>query len=277
MAVIAAAATLALASSGSARTAGEYGDARGDSGAAPDITGAIVVNAGGQLTFTLQVVPSAAWDRTQFQLFIDSDANPATGNLDLAGADYVLVDFPSDHTFSFGHWTGSSWDWDTPWSTVQVITLPIAIAFSVNRSELSNTNQLNAWARTVVDQGGPGNVDVAPDVGLWNYDLAAGGPDIRGVVTATKPASGPRAGKPFTVTVTGLTLPPDGEATPATPRPDRYDCTATLAGRKLKGRGTGGCTFTVPKAGRGKQLRVAVTVTYEGAKKTTQLAYRVSG
>src|SRR5204863_9691906 len=112
--------------------------------------GATVVNAGRQLTFTLQVLPSAAWDRTQIQLFIDSDASPATGNTDFAGADYVLVSDQSDHMWSFGHWTGSDWDWDTAWSTVKVIVLPIVVAFSVNRSELSDTNQVNAWARTVV-------------------------------------------------------------------------------------------------------------------------------
>ena len=266
-------ATLALA--GAATSAGMYRDATGDAGAAPDITGAVVVNAGGQLTFTLQVVPTSAMDRTQIQLFIDSDANPATGNLNFAGADYILLDVPADHTFSFGHWTGSDWDWNTPWSTVHVTFLSIAVGFSVNRSELSNTNQVNAWARTVVDQGGPGNVDTAPDVGLWNYDLAADGPDIRGVVTTVKPARGPRAGHSFTVGVTGVKLPPDGEATPTIPSPNSFSCAAKLAGRSLKGHGTGGCTFAVPKKSRGKSLTVAVTARYEGGTKTVQLRFRV--
>jgi hypothetical protein len=265
-------ATLTLA--GSATSAGVYRDATGDAGSAPDITGAAVVNAGGQLTFTLQIVPTSAIDRTQIQLFIDSDANPATGNLNLAGADYILLDVPADHTFSFGHWTGSDWDWNTPWSTVHVTFLPIAVGFSVNRSELSNTNQVNAWARTVVDQGGPGNVDTAPDVGLWNYDLAADGPDIRSVVTTSKPTR-PRAGRAFTVSATGVTLPPDGEATPTVPAPDTFSCAAKLAGKTLKGRGTGGCTFALPKKARGKRLTVAVTAEYDGGRKTVQLQYRV--
>jgi hypothetical protein len=272
VAALAAAAMLALAGSA---TAGHYSDVAGDSGAAPDITGAIVVNAGGQLTFTLQIPTLFLTAPAQVQLFIDSDANSATGAVDFAGADYVLVSYQSDHTWAFAHWTGSDWDWDTPWSTVKVVSLPVAVAFSVNRSELSNTTQVNAWARTVVAQGGAGNVDVAPDVGLWNYDLRADGPDIRGVVTTAKPASGPKAGRSFTVAVTGVKLPPDGETTPTTPQPDKVRCAAKLAGGTLKGRGAGGCTFNVPKNARGKRLVVAVTVEYGGATKTVQLPFRV--
>jgi hypothetical protein len=78
--VAAVAALVVLAFSGSA-AAGSYGDATGDSGAAPDITGAIVVNADGQLTFTLQVPTLFLSAPAQVQLFIDSDAAPVPGRL----------------------------------------------------------------------------------------------------------------------------------------------------------------------------------------------------
>ncbi len=265
-----------LVSAGSATAMGQYVDARGDSGAAPDITGAVVVNLAGQLTVSLQIKNVPASQPALVELFIDSDANPATGAPGSAGADYVLVSDESDDSWSFGHWTGSDWDWDTPWSTARVITLPsAAVAFSVNRSELSNTSVMNIWARTEVGEGGDGNSDTAPDVGLWNYSLRLDGPEIRGIVTATKPAAGPTAGKPFTVAVTGVKLPPDGEPTPTIPRPDKYRCAAKLAGRPLRGRGTGGCSFALPKSARGKRLVVVVTVEYGGTKRTTQLSYRV--
>jgi hypothetical protein len=273
--VVAAGAVAVLALAGSATSAGLYRDATGDSGSAPDITGAIVTSAGGQLVFTVSLTSLASVGNSQTQLFVDSDANPSTGNPDLVGTDYVFVDDPAKQAWYFGHWTGSDWDWETPWSTVTLLRLASTLVITVNRSELSNTNQLNLWARTVLRGGSAGDVDVAPDAGVWNYDLPSDGPDIRGVVTATKPAAGPRAGKPFTVTVTGLQLPPDGESTPAVPRPDKYSCAAKLAGRKLNGRGTGGCTFALPKNARGKRLVVAVTVQYEGATKIVQLPYRI--
>src|SRR5256885_15696729 len=96
-------ATLALASA--AGGVGRYRDATGDSGAAPDITGATVLNAQGQITVTLAIANLQRPSQEQVQLFIDSDANPDTGNADYGGADYVLLDHEWDKTYSFGHWT----------------------------------------------------------------------------------------------------------------------------------------------------------------------------
>jgi hypothetical protein len=272
--IVAACVLATLALTGSAGGAGQYHDATGDSGAAPDITGATVVNVQGQLTVTLAVANLQRPSQVQVQLFIDSDANPATGNVDFAGADYVLLVQEWDNTFVFGRWSGTEWQ-STASSTVKVIGLPGVVAFSVNTSELSNTRQVNMWARTVLDQGGAGKSDTAPDIGLWNYDLQADGPDIRGISTTAKPSS-PKAGRPFSVAVTAVKLPPDGEQTPTTPPPDAYSCSAKLAGRTLAGRGTGRCTYTLPKGARGKRLVVSVTVQYEGAKKAFQLPFRVS-
>jgi hypothetical protein len=260
-----------LAFAGTAGGLGQYRDAAGDSGAAPDITGATVVDVQGQLTVTLMVTNLQRPSQVQVQLFIDSDADPNTGNTDFAGADYVLLAQEWDNTWEFGHWSGTDWQ-ATPSSTVKVLSFPGVVAFSVNTSELSNTGQVNMWAQTVLDQGGDGKFDAAPDVGLWNYDLGADGPDIRGIATTAKPSS-PKAGKSFSVAVTAVKLPPDAEPTPTTP--DAYSCSAKLAGRALPGRGTGRCTYTLPKTARGKQLIVSVTVQYEGAKKSFQLPFRV--
>ena len=267
-----AAATLVLA--GSASGTGKYTDASGDNGSAPDVTGATVDSGpNGQLVFRIGITNLPASGDVQAVLLVDSDANPATGRLDMGGVDYVFVSDRSDHTWGFAHWTGSSWDWNTPWSTAAVLAFSNALVVTVNRSELSNTSQLNFGVVTVTGDGGSGNVDLAPDLGLWNYDLQAQGPDIKGIQVATKP-SVPKARKTFAVTVTGLQLTPTGNPL-ASAQPESYSCTAKLAGRALAGSGQGGCTFKLPKKARGKTLVVAVTVEYQGATKTVEFPFKV--
>ena len=268
VAIATGAALFALA--GSAGANGRYADKTGDSGSAPDISGAEVsADSAGQLTF--RVAASNVSGDAAVGLFVDSDANPLTGNTLAGGVDYFFIVVPSQGAYDFGRWNGSDWDFDTPHSTVRVLGGSSGIVVSVNKSELSNTSQLNFVAMTLA---GNGNSDMAPDDGLWNYDLAAGGPDIREILVQSAPANGPRAGKKFAVAVTGIRLPQTNVTDPV--QPESYNCTATLAGRKLTGTGTGGCTFAIPKKkARGKQLVVNVSVAYEGATKTQTLSYRV--
>jgi hypothetical protein len=264
-----------LVLAGSASGTGKYSDPAGDNGSAPDITGATVASdANGQFVFSIGVTNMPVSGDVQAVLFIDSDANPTTGVIGSGGIDYIMYSDRSDHTWGFGHWTGSAWDWDTPWTTARVLPTSNAVLFTVNRRELSNAAQVNFWALTMESDGSEGKYDVAPDRGLWNYDLQAGGPDIKSIMLATKP-SAPKAGKLFTVTVTGLELPPDGNLLSTPPQPESYTCRAKVAGKPLAGRGQGGCTFKLPKKARGKKLVVAVTVQYEGVAKTVEYPFKV--
>jgi hypothetical protein len=86
------------------------------------------------------------------------------------------------------------------------------------------------------------------------------------------PATGPVQGKKFVVTPAGLKL-PAGEASDA--EADSYSCRAKVGQRALRGGGTGACTFAVPKKSRGKQLRLTVTVNYEGASKSFAYSFKV--
>jgi hypothetical protein len=259
---------------GSAGATGTYTDATGDSGAAPDVTGASVSStADGQVLFRIGVTNLPSTGDVQTLLLIDSDANPDTGRVDSAGADYFFVADQSDRTYGFARWAGSSWDWSAPYTTVRVSTGSGGVTISVNRSELGNTSQLNFWTRTIAAGGGDGQEDTAPDEGLWNYDLAAGGPDIQGVVVTTKPSFGPKAGRRFSIEVAGLRLPPTGEPLAVLPQPDSTSCAAALGSRRLGG--GAGCSWKIPRRARGKTLVVRVTVTYEGATKTIPFRFRV--
>ena len=266
-------ATAAFALAGSAGATGKYTDKTGDGGATFDITGAQVASdASGQITFRIDVASITAGDA--IGLFVDSDANPLTGDVRAGGADYLFLMIPSEKAYSPEHWNGSDWDDSFTRLSLRVALSSTGVLVMMNRSELGNTSQLNFWAVSLAGDGGPGKVDLAPDDGVWNYDLAAGGPDIRQVLVQTTPAAGPRVGKAFSVKVTGIGLPQTN--VPGAVQPESSKCRAKLGGKTLAGSGIGGCTFRIPKKkSKGKQLVVTVSVTYEGATKSIQLPFTV--
>ena len=268
--VVVLAAMLALVPSASA---GTYSDPAGDSGAAGDITGVSVSSdkQSGQIVFRIAGTNLASSTLNPLFLSIDSDANPATGDLTDHGTDYW---FGIDDTgYGFQHWDGSDWV-DTSYSTVDIRGGTQEITISVNRSELGNTSSFNFVASTLFLLGM--TKDIAPNDGAFNYALDANGPNIVSVSVQTNPSSGPKAGKRFTVLPTALQLPPDGRAATTPLVPDSYSCKAKLGTRALNGSGTGACAFAIPKANaKGKRLTVQLTVTYEGASKVVPLTFKV--
>lgn len=274
---VVAAALAVVAAAGAARATGNYTDATGDGRGAPDILNVAIAGdpTGGQIVFRINVDDLPSPSDALTALGIDSDMNAATGAPGLFGTDYVFVVDQSDNTYGFARWTGSDWDWDTPYATVSVFSARRGLTISVNRTELGNTSGFNFRARSVRASDPSRLYDDAPDEGFWNFSLKAGGPEIQGVLVETSPAAGPKAGKPFTVTPVGLKLPPSGAGVAAPPKPESYSCTAKLKGKALSGSGTGGCTYKVPKNGRKKQLVVVVTVNYQGSTTSVTYAYRV--
>jgi hypothetical protein len=264
--------TAALLAAAPSQGAGRYADEPGDSNGAPDLTSVSVTgDANGQLLFTINTDNLAPESDVDAFLLLDTDLDLATGAPDTLGADYMFVVSEADNTYGFARWAGSDWDWDAPYSTVRVRGDRTGALISVNRSEVGGTSAFNFWVRTRKGDA----LDDAPDDGTWNYTLAADGPDIQGVLVTMKPAFGPKAGKPFTITPAGLRLPPSG-ALGLMPQPESYTCAAKLGTRTLKGTGTGGCTFKLKQAARGKKLTVELAVTYQGASKTSQFVFRVA-
>jgi hypothetical protein len=272
-----------LVTASSAGADGRYTDATGDGRGAPDIQGVTVSDdSSGTVTFQVTVdnipdPPAPVW----FWLDLDTDLNEQTGAPDTLGADYGFqIDFASQR-YAFAHWNGSAWDNSTPRTTVKVSADATTITISVNRSELGNTGEFNFWTETLNgDPASSNQFDDAPDNGNWNFSLPANGPNIKSASLTTKPAAGPVHGKAFTVRAAirvpndpGLGIPPGVNVLVV---PDTYSCKAKLAGRTLRGRGTGKCAWTIPKKkSRGKKLVVKVTVNYQGSTKAFTKAYRV--
>ena len=276
---LAAAACTALTLVPAASPAGgpPYKDPGGDNGPGGDVTGVTVASdkSSGQIVFHIS---GSNLSRSSDQLTavdIDTDANPLTGDILSGGADYWFV--VDDNSYGFLHWNGSDWV-ATPYSTVTVTGGGAGITISVNRSELGNTSDFNFDVQTaqMVGEGNFNRGDSAPDDGMYNYSLDAGGPLIQSVDVRTSPAAGPRAGKTFSVVPTNLKLPPTMSLSSAPIVPDSYSCKTTLNGRALAGSGTGGCTFRIPKKKtRGKTISVVLTVGYEGATKAFPLRFSV--
>jgi hypothetical protein len=273
---LAAALALALVPSASSQAHPPYPDAGSDSTSAGDVTGVTVLGDknSGQLTFRVVGANLSTSGSMLTFLAIDSDSNPLMGNVTWSGADYMFA--VDNDTYEFDHWDGSDWV-PAPYTTVRVCCKGGGgnVRFSVNRSELGNTSGFNFSVGTM-------NFDTlawddAPDDGMFNYSLEAGGPDIQGVTLQTTPSSGPRAGTPFVITPVGLQLPPSGALASVLPKPQSYSCRATLRNRPVAGSGTGGCTLRIAKRNtRGKKLNVVVTVTYEGATKSVPFTFVVS-
>jgi hypothetical protein len=266
LAALISAITLALASGG---TAGTYADPPGDGGVAGDITNVSVeaVPASNQVTFRITGRNLATSTVNPLNLGIDSDANASTGDPQHRGADYWF--FVDEDGYWFLKWNGADWA-DTAHLSVEIFGDNSLLVISVNVSEIGGADDFNFYAWT--EQAGTVR-DSAPNQGVFNYSVAANGPRIDSVDFAISPPSGPKAGKQFIVTPGGLHV----AVSSATEQPESYSCVARLRGLLLPGRGTGRCTFVIPRRNsRGKRLAVLVTVSYQGVTKTVPLAYRVA-
>jgi hypothetical protein len=285
---VAAALTFALA----ALASGSYKDATGDGKGAPDVQNVSVSgDAGsGQLVFTINVDNFAQGASNATLLFLDTDMKGGTGDTQALGADYAFYVDLAGRSYDFAHWNGTDWA-DTPSSTVRVSAGSRSLTISVNKSELGNTSGVNFWVRSATGDPSAGQFDDAPDDGVWNYTLAANGPDIQSAVIQPTPLL-PKAGQLFTVSALGLKVTGETDGTPSTlPKPDSFTCTATLAGKPLQATGTSGCSWQIPKTlvrpkGKpkakakvkevGMVLTVTVNVTYEGVTKSFPYTFQVS-
>jgi hypothetical protein len=265
-AFVAALAVLALPSA--ALATGSYNDTTGDGNGAPDLQKVTVASdATGKIVITITVDnwPSPPAD-VRAAVLLDTDMNTATGAPDTYGADYLFIEDQSDDTYSFAHWGGSQWV-DEAGPTVDVSTDETGVEIDVNRSDLGNTQAFNYWVRTNAGDNWDEQIDDAPNSGAWNYTLAAGGPDFRLALMTYTP---PRAGKIFSLKVLGLTVAGriQDPIVNAYPGPDRYSCTASIAGKQLKRLQGAACRFTIPTNAKRKTLVVKTRVTYQGATKT---------
>ena len=244
----------------------EATDPAGDGNGAPDITRVTVANDfSGMVLFLVQVANRTglvAGD--DLLIYIDSDRNAATGFSERGGGvDYLLRIDANGQQISLGRWNGTSFE--TAPSTTLRGEWNAGYVLFVNRSDLGGTNGFAFFTRTRL-QSRPGTAfDVAPTDGYLTYTLSP--PHIE-VIRPTFAPAVPRAGSTFRLDRVQLAF-----ETGETARAGSFACRATLAGKRIRGTGPGGCTFRLPRSAKGKRFAITLTVSAPGGKAETFRPY----
>lgn len=236
-----------------------------DGGTAPDILVAAVSNTTtGVVRFSVRYSNRETFGPDDIlSIFLDVDRNAATG--DEGGMDYVVqvhgtepvvakllrsgqfqvVDAPSLRT-----------DWQEGTQEVELSMADVGGSTAFRFFLFTFVNGVT----TVFDESPDGS-------GLWDYTLRT--PHIKDLRTDLQPQT-PRAGRRLQVSNVTAAL-ESGETVAA----DRVTCRATLGGKALHGAGAGGCSLALPRAAKGKALRLTVAARVGDQTKTVTYALRV--
>lgn len=247
-----------LAPSVAAAAPTDYTDPTGDNGSAADI-GLVSVQLAPDGYY--HVRPTIAAQPALFTVGgvlvgFDTDRSLSTGGVN--GADFLALVLFEDVSGEFLRWDGVDWVVaDTQQGDVKFLAGASSFELLVRPAALGNVTSFNFSVAVFTGEPGTGPVDRAPDSGTWLFESV--GPATVKTVIATWVPGAPKAGGVFQPGAVRLDL-SDGKSVVA----DSYRCVAELAGKLLRGKGRGGCVFTLPKSTRGKRLKVTLLVTYKG-------------
>jgi TRAP-type C4-dicarboxylate transport system substrate-binding protein len=203
---------------GASTSAARYRDAVGDGGSLPDIRRIDVTSTTrGRISFRVGLANFSKRTRTVVDVWLDTDADPQTGNTSFEGADGAdsLISVflglePSSNPYCaeitagggcFSKWTPSGWTAATA-SSARVSRTAAGFTLSVNRRDLGNTEELNFFA--VRGAEAPGFPDRAPGRGTYSYSFALRGPrpaDSREVRDGADKAGGDEGRKAVVLTL----------------------------------------------------------------------------
>jgi hypothetical protein len=252
-----------------------YNDSVGEDPAAPDISTIVASNDdAATISFKINIAnrPQYAAD-IAIVMFLDSDANQATGDPESLGADYIIQLIQGEILL---------FKWDGADFSISATQASLSYAWAsgptirVNASDLSNTRKLlfdvTAVSGLVFDST-TGAIDCtnckrdfAPTIGFYQYNVVTEKPTL--VVRSLKPTPAkPVAGRPFT-----LKLVAARSDTGAVVQNGRVTCVGRVGSARLKAQvqrvqgGAATCTWTIPANAKGKAFRGSVTVSFEGLK-----------
>ena len=255
--LLVAAAALVLGLPAAARAAPlSFNDPGGDNAAAADI-GAVTVDsaADGFISLKASIASLPQVGQPGFVLVVfDTDRNGATGSL--MGGDYVFIFDFSTAGWGMRRWNGTEYV-DAGGDSVAIIGGG-SLEVKVGPASLGGAKAFNFVIVAASGEVETAQIDAAPDSGRWFYEAKAPVVTVDTIAAKFVP-SPPKAGAVFQAPLVRLKL-SDGKTVLAA----GYRCVAQLAGKLLRGTGTGSCTFRIPKNARGKRLRVTLFVTYNG-------------
>jgi hypothetical protein len=237
-------------------------DPLGDANGAADIVRVTVANdTSGLVLFHVQAPNRTGFVAGDVVLIrIDADRSAQTGEPDRdAGIDYILEIDASANGIFLRRWNGTAFERAETTTLRGVYDGGYVLA--VNRADLGNPSAIRFYAVTLLASGAPGQADVAPSTSLYDYELSISHVEL---MTPRWTPAAPRAGRSFRLSALQVTL-QTGDRMPAA----RFNCRATLAGKRLRGTGRGTCTFRLAASAKGKRLVIAVTASPPGGEAET--------
>lgn len=265
-----------LASTAGAATAPptSYTDPTGDAGSAPDISTISLTNDDhGRYTLTVGfATPYTA--SANVSIFVDSDKNSATGDPATAGADYLLIDDYSTHTFALLSWQNNTWA-DASDATMGVVVANDnkSVTFTINKSDLGNSTGFNFFVLSSDGSFDAGHTDDAPSgAGLFTYDLQT----VFSLSTGSFHDGPARAGGMWTVSASAVR----SDTGQAVTSGANVACAGKEGSKRLAllsssfGAAGATCTFRVRK--KPKHATVHATVTISAAGQSTTKTFSAS-
>ena len=264
----------ALGSGARATTnAQSFPDSTGEDANAPDITSIDVSNTdNGLITFHIAISnrPTLTPDML-ILMWMDTDANPATGDPQALGADYALQLEPG--AIGLFKWNGTTYDNAPSATTVTFAYDATGATMRVGVQDLGGTKAINfgvdAISGITVDASGNADFtnahdDFAPDLGhgFFNYSVLTKLTLKQTAFAYTpKPA---KSGARLTATLAATESDTNGPVAGAT-----VTCVATIKGVRLRAthslaNGVASCFWKVPKTAKSKTLIGKITITLKG-------------
>ena len=266
-----------------------YQDSSGENPAAPDITTLTVSNTdAGVIQFRVTIPNRAQLAQDMLLLlFVDSDANPQTGDPTELGADYVIEIFGGEAALF--RWDGTNFTrraGDPP-ATSLIFAYQGGATVTISAAELGNTKKLGfsfiAVSGVTVDPA-TGDVDftnavadIAPaaGAGLYQYEVKITPPTL--VVRSLRGTPrNPTAGRTFT-----LKLVAARSDTGAVVQNGRVTCIGRIGNARLRAQlqrvqgGAATCTWNIGPAAKGKTFRGSVAVAFEGLRAARSFSGKV--
>lgn len=261
-----------------------FQDSTGEDPAAPDISTIVVSNDdAGTITFRVTIANRPTLTRDlAFFMFIDSDANQATGDPESLGADHI-VQLLLGEVILF-RWDGSDYTLSATQSSLN-FAWSGGVTIRINASDLNNTRRfafdVNAISGIVFDDL-TGSIDCsacvrdfAPTIGFFTYDVRIAPPTLIVRNVTTSPAR-PTAGRPFTMRMRAVR-----SDTGAVIQNGRVTCVGRAGAARLRAAvarviaGSATCTWSVPPGAKGRVFRGTITLSFEGLRTSRSYSSRI--
>jgi hypothetical protein len=256
-----------------ATNAQSFADSVGEDANAPDITNIDVSNTdNGLITFHIAISNRPTFTPDMAVLvWLDTDANPATGDPQSLGADYVIELDPG--SIGLFKWNGTTFDNAPSATTVTYSYDATGATIRAGIQDLGGTKVINFGADAIsgITTDASGNADftnahddLAPDPGhgFFNYAVITKLTLKQTAFSYTpKPA---KSGARLTATLAATESDTTGPVAKAT-----ITCVATIKGVHLRAthslaNGVASCFWKVPKTAKGKTLLGKITITLQG-------------